>query len=106
MPNPAPQANSQAAMKAAGLSFWQELLQILETALLTNAGPDVLAFLQWYETNGLNALFTPAGQAELMKVEAALLADAMNAGNDVTQQLASMLIAWLQGFIASNTSSK
>lgn len=92
------------ALQSAASSFWQQLLVMLEQALLTDAGPDVLAFLQWYEQNGLEAMFTPVGQAEIVKVLAALQADAITAGSDVTKQIAGLLASWLQGYISAQTS--
>lgn len=84
--------------------FWNDFLKLIETAALADVGPDVEAVLSQVNTDGLQALITPAGQAQVLKAVAAITADSMKAGNDITKLTAGVLLTYVQQWIAAQQS--
>jgi hypothetical protein len=85
---------------SAAANFWNQFLDLVKTTVIKDAGPDLIKTAQIVQSEGLAGLMTPLGQAQVIQTLTALQADAMTAGNDLTKEIAGLVVAYIQAQLA------
>lgn len=81
--------------------FGSYLLQNFIADVKADMAPDAVAILQVVANGGFQALLDPQNNVMVMSYLVKLQADAMATGSDLSKQVATYVILWLQNKFAS-----